>query len=76
MSRKPKSEPRGPGPGGDAAALSAAVAKVIGICACAHLRSAARAVTQVYDAALQPTGLRATQVTLLVAIADFCQLEW
>lgn len=34
-------------------------------CACANLRRAARAVTQRYDAALRPAGLRATQFTLL-----------
>ena len=35
-------------------------------CACANLRKAARAVTQVFDEALGSTGLRATQFTLLV----------
>ncbi len=34
-------------------------------CACANLRRAARAVTQLYDGALRPMGLRATQFTLL-----------
>ena len=37
-------------------------------CACASLRRAARAVTQLYQAALQHTGLRATQFTLLQAL--------
>lgn len=37
-------------------------------CACAHLRRAARAVTQLYDEVLRPSGLRATQFTLLVAL--------
>ncbi|MFQ5520815.1 MAG: MarR family winged helix-turn-helix transcriptional regulator [Candidatus Methylomirabilia bacterium] len=37
------------------------------VCACANLRRAARAVTQLYDEALRPTGLRVTQLTLLVA---------
>ena len=36
-------------------------------CACASLRSAARAITQLYDDALRPTGLRATQLGLLMA---------
>src|ERR671923_2427118 len=36
-------------------------------CACRRLRGAARAVTRLYDDALRPTGLRATQFTLLVA---------
>lgn len=37
-------------------------------CLCANLRRAARAVTQVYDRALRPVGLRATQLTLLQAL--------
>jgi DNA-binding MarR family transcriptional regulator len=37
-------------------------------CACANLRRAARMVTQLYDDALRPTGLRATQFTLLQAL--------
>ncbi len=36
-------------------------------CACSNLRMAARAVTQLYDEALRPSGLRATQFNLLVA---------
>lgn len=37
-------------------------------CTCFGLRKAARAVTQMYDQALRPTGLRATQLSLLVAV--------
>lgn len=37
-------------------------------CICFNLRKAARAITQVYDEALRPTSLRATQFTILVAI--------
>jgi DNA-binding MarR family transcriptional regulator len=37
-------------------------------CACANLRRAARIVTQLYDAALHPTGLHVTQFTLLQAL--------
>ena len=37
-------------------------------CACASMRRAARAVTQLYDAALRSTGLRITQFTLLQAL--------
>ena len=37
-------------------------------CTCFNLRKAARAVTQYYDGALKPSGLRATQFTLLAAI--------
>lgn len=38
-------------------------------CACKHLRRTARAVTQLYDDTLRPSGLRITQFTLLVAVA-------
>ena len=38
-------------------------------CTNANLRKATRAVTQIYDAALQPAGLRATQFALLGALA-------
>src|SRR5258706_7428011 len=37
-------------------------------CACANLRRAARVVTQFYDGVLRPSGLRATQFTLLQAL--------
>jgi DNA-binding MarR family transcriptional regulator len=37
-------------------------------CACANLRRADRAVSQLYDAALRPSGLRITQFTLLQAL--------
>jgi DNA-binding MarR family transcriptional regulator len=36
-----------------------------------HIRRASRILTQVYDAALRPTGLEANQFTLLVAIHLF-----
>src|SRR5215208_7783388 len=35
-------------------------------CACANLRKAARAVTQLFDGVLAPSGLKSTQFTLLV----------
>ncbi len=38
-------------------------------CACFNLRRAARRVTQVYDRALKPAGLQATQFTLLSVLA-------
>ena len=38
-------------------------------CVCFHLRKTARTITQVYDHALAPTGLRATQFTLLRVIS-------
>ena len=40
-------------------------------CAGWNLRKATRAITQLYDKALRPTGLRATQFNLFVAIRMF-----
>jgi DNA-binding MarR family transcriptional regulator len=39
-------------------------------CTCANLRKATRVITQAYDAALQPTGLKATQFTLLSVLEN------
>ena len=39
-------------------------------CACLKVRTAARAVTRVYDDAFRPVGLRATQLSVLVAVAS------
>src|SRR5215204_472977 len=53
----------------DATAKNVDVAKlreVAQACVCANLRKAARVVTQVFDEALTPSGLRVTQFTLLV----------
>lgn len=36
-------------------------------CACYKVRKAARAITQLYDEALRPSGIRATQFSLLMA---------
>jgi DNA-binding MarR family transcriptional regulator len=38
-------------------------------CLCANFRRAARSLTQLYDAALRPRGLRATQFTVLQALS-------
>lgn len=38
-------------------------------CLCFRSRRTARAITRAYDAALRPTGLQATQVTLMNAVA-------
>ena len=43
--------------------------KMVETCACHRIRMAARAVTRRYDEALRPVGLRATQVSLLAAVA-------
>src|SRR5215467_13882428 len=40
-----------------------------GYCASFNLRRTARAVTRAYDAALEETGMRSTQFTILVGIA-------
>ncbi len=53
-----------------AAALAARRAEVLKACACTNLRRATRVATQRYDAALKPCGLRATQLTLLLACAE------
>jgi DNA-binding MarR family transcriptional regulator len=39
-------------------------------CACTAIHRASRAVTQLYDLALSPTGMRATQLMMLQIIAD------
>ena len=45
------------------------VATNVAACTCANLRKAARVITQRYEAALQPTGLKATQFTVLATLA-------
>jgi DNA-binding MarR family transcriptional regulator len=45
------------------------LAEVADGCACKQLRRSARVVTQLYDEALRPSGLRITQFTLLVGVA-------
>jgi DNA-binding MarR family transcriptional regulator len=43
--------------------------EIIANCACLKARMAARAVTRAYDGMLRPVGLRATQLSVLVAVA-------
>ncbi len=43
-------------------------------CACANLRRASRALTQLYDDELRPTGLRVTQLGILMALATAGEL--
>lgn len=43
--------------------------KMIETCACHRIRMAARTVTRAYDDALRPVGLRATQLSVLAAVA-------
>jgi DNA-binding MarR family transcriptional regulator len=42
--------------------------EVVELCACHKVRMAARAVTRLYDDTLRPSGLRATQLSVLVAV--------
>jgi len=42
--------------------------EILDECTCNKVRTAARAVTRIYDDALRPVGLRATQLSLLVAV--------
>jgi DNA-binding MarR family transcriptional regulator len=44
------------------------LAEAARVCACFNFRKASRAVTQLFDNALQPSGLRSTQFVILVAI--------
>jgi len=43
--------------------------RMLASCACHKIRMAARAVTRAYDDALRPAGLRATQASVLAAVA-------
>ena len=42
----------------------------VAACTLANVRQASRAISQVYDAALQPVNLKATQFTVLAAISN------
>ena len=48
---------------------AAQLAEIEESCACLNVRKAARAITQLFDEVLQPTGLRSTQFPLLVTVA-------
>src|SRR4030088_1624820 len=54
----------------DERALQEACSRVVAECACEGLRRTARAVTQHYEDALAPSGLRATQFPIVVALAS------
>jgi DNA-binding MarR family transcriptional regulator len=45
------------------------LAEAARVCACFNFRKASRAVTQLFDNVLQPSGLRSTQFVILVAVA-------
>ena len=58
------------GPSGeDRGAEREKFAKAAAECACTNFRKASRAVTQYFDDALQPSGLRATQLIVLLEVA-------
>jgi DNA-binding MarR family transcriptional regulator len=42
---------------------------IIEVCFCHHARRTARAITRLFDQALQPTGLKASQFNILAAVA-------
>lgn len=44
------------------------------LCTCANLRMASRAMTQAYDKALSPAGLKTTQFTLMVMLEELGQV--
>ena len=44
-------------------------AEAAAVCACNNFRKASRAVTQLFDQALEPSGLRSTQFVILIEIA-------
>ena len=46
-----------------------AYAEMLATCACLQLRKATRVVTQLYDEALRPIGMRSTQLPILVTLA-------
>ena len=50
-------------------ALAERRAEVLAACACTNLRKASRVITRRFDRALEPSGLRATQFSLLLACA-------
>lgn len=49
-------------------AVSRLAQTLLDTCMCHRTRMAARAITRAYDDALRPTGLRATQVSVLAAV--------
>ena len=52
----------------------ARAARAGAVCTCFNLRKAARAVTQLYDERLREVGLRATQLTLLMALRSLGEM--
>lgn len=48
-------------------------AYILATCVCLNLRKASRAITQMYDQALKPSGLRSTQLPVLVTLVSTSQ---
>jgi DNA-binding MarR family transcriptional regulator len=46
-------------------------AEILAVCGSFNLRKASRVLTQMFDEALQPTGLRSTQLTILLVLARY-----
>ena len=50
--------------------VSIGPAAVAEVCFCLHLRRTARSVSRVYDQALQPIGIKASQFNVLIAVSS------
>lgn len=46
-------------------------AEILSVCGSFNMRKASRVLTQLFDEALQPTGLRSTQLTILLVLARY-----
>ena len=46
----------------------------VALCTCSNIRKAARVITQLYEGALQPAGLKATQFSLIAVLSKAGQL--
>lgn len=57
-----------PDPGAATDGTPEAMTPLLSLCACGQVRMAARAVTQLYDEALRPAGMRVTQFGILAAV--------
>lgn len=54
----------------ESAIKSELAAQAITVCLCLHSRKASRAITQIFDHALSATGLKATQLSVLMVINE------
>ena len=51
------------------ALVSKLAAQALQVCLCFHARKSSRAISQLFDQILSPTGLKATQISLLMVVA-------